>query len=161
MWYGNPPRGTSVAPAPSTSAAPGGQPGPGRVELSRSVARHPDHAAVRILLQTHFNSINLKRYDRWKTTVVPEKQRRQPESAWRDDYESTRDGSITVRRLVPGPRDSLRVMLSFTSTQDPADAPPSMRVECLRWRVVYPIVRASGGLRLGVGLPGSSLFLPC
>lgn len=140
---------------------PGKEPGSGRVELSPSAADHPDHAAVRILLQTHFNSINLKRYDRWKTTVVEEKQRRQPESAWREEYRTTRDGSIRIVRIMPGPDDSFRVLLTFTSTQDPSDAPPSMQVPCLRWRVVYPVVRESGGLRFGTGLPGSSLSRPC
>ncbi|MDR7300883.1 hypothetical protein [Haloactinomyces albus] len=145
----------------SASAVPEKAPGSARVKLSPSAAEHPDHAAVRILLQTHFNSINLKRYDRWKTTVVAEKQRRLPESSWRAEYRTTRDGSIRVLRIMPGPQDSFRVLLTFTSTQAPSDAPPSMQVPCLRWRVVYPVVRDSGGLRFGVGLPDSSLPRPC
>lgn len=160
-WYGESAREDAASAGPSTARQPGKEPGSGRVELSPSAADHPDHVAVRILLQTHFNSINLKRYDRWKTTVVAEKQRRQPESSWREEYRTTQDGSIEVLRIMPGPEGSLRVMLTFTSTQHPSDAPPSVQSGCLRWRVVYPVVRDAGGLRFGVGLPDSSLARPC
>ncbi len=163
--YANPVR-SARSPQPSGSQqpvrpGPANEPGPARVTLTASAARHPDHEAVRTLLQNHFESINLLRYDLWTTTVVPRKQSQQPEREWRSAYASTQDGTIVVHRIVPGPRRSVRVMLTFTSTQDPADAPATMPVKCLRWRVTYQVVRYQGGLRLGVGRPASSLFRPC
>ncbi|WP_228717586.1 hypothetical protein [Allosaccharopolyspora coralli] len=147
----------------STTSAPAtqGRPGPAVVELAPGAAEHPDHRTVRSMLQILFYSINANRYDQWRTTVVEERQRTMPEDEWRDAYGSTRDGSILVHTIRPGPDDSVRVLLSFTSVQDPADAPSEMPVDCLRWHVVYPLVKDSGGLRLDTNLPGSSQYSPC
>ena len=151
----------TTEPTPDAPAPQKGRPGPAIVQLSPGAAAHPDHDTVRSMLQILFYSINENRYDQWKTTVVSERQRTMPESEWREAYGSTRDGSITVHSIQPGPDESVRVLLSFTSVQDPADAPPSMPVDCLRWRVVYPLVKDSGGLRLDTNLPGSSQFTSC
>lgn len=159
LRYGQP-ADAPAQPAPTPTRAQE-QPGSSRVVLSEGAAEHPDHGAVRILLQTYFDSVNVTRYDRWKTTVVPAKQRQQPKDQWMENYRSTSDGSIRIHRITGGPDDSLRVLLSFTSVQDPSDAPSTMQVGCLRWRTVYRIVRYSGGLRLGVGHPGNALFRPC
>ncbi len=148
--------------APRTSApATQGRPGPAVVELAPGAVEHPDHRTVRSMLQILFYSINANRYDQWRTTVVEERQRTMPESEWREAYGSTRDGSIRVHTIRPGPDDSVRVLLSFTSVQDPEDAPPETPVDCLRWHVVYPLVKDSGGLRLDTNLPGSSQHSPC
>jgi hypothetical protein len=144
---------------PNQVVAPPGSP---VVQFSPAAAQHPDYGTVRSLLQIHFDSINIKRYDQWKTTVVSAKQRELPEPKWRDEYATTSDGTIQVHWIEPGPDGSLRVLLTFTSTQDPRDAPPNLPEPCLRWRVVYPMVQESGGLLLNTsGLPGSALVDRC
>lgn len=155
------PDGSAQPPPPATPPGPVEEPGSPVVELSPGAMGHPDHQTVRVLLQTHFDAVNVRRYDTWKTTVVSARQQQLPKSKWFAEYESTHDGNIKVHWIESGPDDSLRAMLSFTSVQDPADAPPSMPEPCLRWRVVYPLVQDSGGLRLDTGLPGSALFDKC
>jgi hypothetical protein len=158
--YARADRAEPTAPLP-TSPKPTEQPGSSVVELLPGAQEHADHETVRVLLQTHFDAINVRRYDTWKTTVVSERRRQLPESKWRAAYGSTHDGSVKVHWIESGPDDSLRVMLTVTSVQNPTDAPPTMRVPCLRWRSVYPLVQDSGGLRLDTALPGNSLFEKC
>lgn len=155
------PGNQALPPVPGPPPAPVQQPGPAVVELSPDAAAHPDHDFVRALLQAYFDSINVKRYDEWKTTVVAARQREKPEATWRSQYATSQDGSIRVYRIDPGPDQSLRVMLSFNSLQDPKDAPPSLPVSCVHWRVVYPLVQDSGGLRVDTALPGSEFFERC
>lgn len=159
--YPNPAQPAQPTDRPSDLPRPTGDRDSALVRLSEAAARHPDHEAVRTLLRSHFKSINLLRYEQWSSTVVPAKRRRQPEGQWRSEYGSTQDSSVRVRRIVPGPEDSLMAMLSFTSTQKPSDAPKEMPVDCLRWQVTYRLVRHDGGLRLGTGRPASSLYRPC
>jgi hypothetical protein len=152
-------------PLPSASPAqgpPGKEPGSSVVEFSPGAEEHPDSGKVRWLLQIHFLSINEKRYDQWATTVVAAKRQELPESKWRNEYSTTTDGTIKVHEIEPGPDDSLRVMLSFTSVQDPSHAPPQVRERCVRWRVVYPLLQDSNDLRLDTSkLPGSAVPAPC
>ncbi|GAA2776932.1 hypothetical protein [Saccharopolyspora taberi] len=131
------------------------------VDLSPDATAHPDQSTVRYLLERHFNAINFKQYDVWKETVVPARQQEKPKKLWEREYQSTDDRDIRVHRIEPGPDSSLRVMLTFTSTQDPASSPDS-RSRCLKWNVVYPLVPDSGGLRLDTArLPGSAQYAPC
>jgi hypothetical protein len=156
--YATPPSATA-APVPKPQVQ---EPGADTVVLSPAAAEHPDSRLVQSLLQIYFSSINNKRYDQWATTVVAEKQQELPESKWRDAYATTTDGSITVYEIETGPNESLRVLLAFTSVQDPSRAPAQLRAPCVRWRVAYPLVQDSGGLRLDASqLPGSVAVAPC
>ncbi len=136
-------------------------PGRQRVVLKPGARRHPDSTVVRNLLQRHFDAINQRNYQQWRTTVVQAKRLNQPYGKWREEYESTRDGSVTVHRIVRGPEGTLRVIMSLVSVQDREDAPKDMPATCLRWRVVYQLVVEEGKLRLGQGLPDSSLHNEC
>ncbi|WP_344929547.1 hypothetical protein [Saccharopolyspora gregorii] len=132
------------------------------IEFTPDAEAHPDHADIRWTLQMHFNAINTRRYETWKTTVVAAKQQQLPEDKWQREYATTRDAAIKVHRIEPGPDDSVRVLMTFVSTQDPKDAPAGMQSACLRWRVVYPMVVDGGGFRLDTNsLPGSALAVPC
>lgn len=144
--------------APEPSEEP---PGTDTVRLSRAAKAHPEHDRVRALLQRHFRGINRGSYELWASTVVAEKRNNQPKGQWLSEYDTTFDGSILVYRILPDRDRGLRVLMTFTSVQQPEDAPNSMPVDCLRWRVVYRIRSTAGGLRLGEGLPDSSLFRPC
>ncbi|WP_092975350.1 hypothetical protein [Actinopolyspora lacussalsi] len=160
--YGGVAQRVESAPESSASPTPEGEPpGTRRVALSEGARRHPDAEAVQRLLQRHFNSINKDKYYLWRSTVVRAKRINQPYEQWQDEYHSTEDGTVVIHRIVPGPDATMRVVMSFISTQDPADAPKSMPAGCLRWRVVYRIVPNSEGLRLGQGLPDSSLSKRC
>lgn len=150
----------SAAPPDGTDPAPP-RAHPGSIVLTEGAKAHPDHRTVRWLLQTHFDAINFHRYDTWKTTVVAAKQAELPEEKWNREYASTRDSDIVLHRIEPGADDSLRVLLTFTSRQDPENS-PNKQSPCLRWRVVYPLVHESGGMRLDTsGLPGSFRYTPC
>lgn len=152
----------SQSPTPTTTPlSRDEQPGPRTVTFTEGAADHPDRDGVRALLQGHFDAINLRDYRRWTTTVISDRVATTPEAAWREQYRSTTDGGILVHRLEPRFGGGLTVLLSFTSVQDPADAPEDMPYDCLRWRVTYSVVSESGRLRLGPADPGTSQRAPC
>lgn len=157
------------ARAPSGDAAvttgwqlsPGERPGPGTVRLTEDAGQHPDGAAVQDLLQDHFDAINLRDYSRWTSTVVSERAAATSEELWREQYATSTDGSILVHRVQPRPGGGLTLLVSFTSVQDPTDAPEDAPFRCLRWHVSYPVVRESGQLRLDTADPGASRASRC
>lgn len=164
-------RGPEPAPAPAPPAgvtattprplAPEQQPGPRTVRFAADAAEHPDRDAVQDLLQGHFDAINFGDYAGWASTVVAERAAGTPEDAWREQYSSTLDGSVIVHRIEPRPGGGLTVLLSFTSVQDPADAPEDAPYRCLRWHVSYALVFEADELRLGPGDPDTSRRARC
>ena len=136
-------------------------PGPATVALVEDVAVHPDADRVRRVLQTYFDAINAGDYKLWRSTVTPQHARDTGEAAWRDQYRSTLDGGIVLHRLEPRAGGGLIALLSFTSLQDPADAPPELPVRCLRWWVSYPLIGEADELRLSPNSPSASLRVPC
>jgi len=140
---------------------PAEQPGSAAVVLLEDVQAHPEAEQVRAVLQEHFDAINTRDYDSWTGTVTTERARATPRGVWREQYQSTRDGAIVVHRLEPRPGGGLVALLSFTSVQDPAQAPPDLPVPCLRWRVSYPLVGEADQLRLALSSPSASLRQPC
>jgi hypothetical protein len=159
-------RRLDAAPA----ASPGGaavpsprmpEPGPYVVDLTSGAAQNPDSAAVLQLLQGYFSAINSKRYDQWEKTVVAPATQELPPDVWQEAYSSTKDGSVLVDGIESS-GDALQVLVSFTSVQDVAHAPPQLPAPCVRWRVAYRMVMESGALRLdGTVLPGSIAVAPC
>jgi hypothetical protein len=148
----------STAPSTTPSTAP---PGPGTVELSPDAEAHPQAAAVRSLLQRHFDAINNRDYAAWASTVVARRSREMPESKWQADYVSTRDGSILVQRIEPSP-DGTVVLISFTSTQDAAQAPVSLPGStCTNWWVSYRVVTERGQPRIDAGIRHATLNADC
>ncbi|WP_243789373.1 hypothetical protein [Saccharopolyspora gloriosae] len=153
--------------SPVRAGMPGGTPESdgshlANIEFTPDAEAHPDSADIRWTLQMHFNAINMRRYETWKATVVEEKQKQLPEDKWQQEYATTRDAAVKVHRVEPGPKDSLRILMTFVSTQDPKAAPPGLESSCLRWSVVYPMVVDAGGFRLDTNsLPGSALAVRC
>ncbi len=137
------------------------EPGPATVAVVEDVAVHPDAAQVRALLQRYFDAINAGDYKLWRSTVTPQQVRDTGESAWREQYRSTLDGNIVLHRLEPRAGGGLVALLSFTSVQNPADAPPELPVRCLRWWMSYPLIGEGNELRLGSVSPSASLRVPC
>ncbi len=146
-----------AANAPPRAPAPG----PTTVALVEDVAVHPDADRVRTVLQKYFDAINAGDYKLWRSTVTPQHARDTGEVAWRTQYRSTLDGSIVLHRLEPRAGGGLVALLSFTSLQDPADAPPELPVRCLRWWVSYPLIGEENELRLSPASPSASPRAPC
>lgn len=131
-------------------------PGDRAVKLTADAAEHPEHEAVLQLLQAHFDAINDRRYEAWAATVTAVRVQGMPKVRWESEYESTRDGSIVVQRIESSSTTSLRVLINFVSTQDVNRAPADLRSDCIRWRVVYPLVWEGGKLKLGSTLESRS-----
>ncbi|WP_156038738.1 MULTISPECIES: hypothetical protein [Actinoalloteichus] len=155
-WYAGDDEGEAPAGEATSPVEPPAPDGPVRVELTPDARAHPDHEAILALVSAHFESINARDYGSWATTVVERRVRDTSEEDWLSRYRSTRDDHVVVHRVEQGPEDSLRVLMTFVSGQDLADAPPEMPAECVHWRVVYPLVVEGGELRLDSGRPGSS-----
>lgn len=156
-------RADAAEPAPSTTTAPPSSvrpsappPGPDSVRLTRGAAEYPYHRQVRELLERYFHGINSKNYTYWRGSVTDAIAAKKPRQVWLDAFRTTRDGSIVVHRIEPGAGPDLRVLLSFTSTQDRSDAPADFRRGCIRWRVVFPLTRQHGGWRVATGPAGTA-----
>ena len=137
------------------------EPGPATVMLVEDVAMHPEADRVLRVLQKYFDAINAGNYKLWRSTVTPQRARDTGETAWRDQYRSTLADSIVLHRLEPRAGGGLVALVSFTSLQNPADAPPELPVRCLRWWVSYPLIGAGDELRLSPSSPSASLRVPC
>jgi hypothetical protein len=140
------PEPDAVLAQPSSTARPlEQQPGPSVVELTPDAAAHPQHENVRQLLQTYFDAINDRDYEKWKLTVTKTRIQAKPLSDWLKDYRTTRDGSILVYRIDALSDRDLRVLIGFTSTQDPQDAPAELpRASCVHWRLTLPVTLEQG-----------------
>jgi hypothetical protein len=137
------------------------EPGPPTVVLVEDVALNPDADRIRTVLQTYFDAINAGDYKLWRSAVIPQWARDTGEAAWRAQYRSTLDGSMVVHRLEPRIGGGLVALTSFTSLQNPADAPPELPVKCLHWWVSYPLIGQGEALRLGPSAPTANLLGAC
>lgn len=150
-----------ASPGPASGVDLGPAPGPLGPRLSIEAAGHPRSAKIRSLLLLHFESINTRNYEVWKTTVVNRRIKESPERIWREQLAGTKDGSVLIHRVEPAPGEALVVLITFVSTQRPDLAPTATPLGCLRWNVVYSMVRENGALRLDSGQPNSSYSSPC
>jgi len=137
------------------------EPGPPTVVLVEDAALNPDANRIRTVLQTYFDAINAGDYKLWRSAVIPQWARDTGEAAWRAQYRSTLDGSMVVHRLEPRIGGGLVALTSFTSLQNPADAPPELQVRCLHWWVAYPLIGQGEALRLGPSAPTANLLRAC
>lgn len=140
----------TLAPATSSaSAPPGGQPGSDTVELTPDAAGHPDNAAVRKTLQGYFDAINNRDFSTWSKVVTRERFAQKSQSAWLNDFKSSKDGSVLVYRIEAVGGGNLRVLVGFTSVQDSGDAPAELPgASCVRWKLALPMKMQSGSWRV-------------
>ncbi|WP_063798797.1 hypothetical protein [Nocardia sp. NRRL S-836] len=134
---------------PAVASSAGQQPGSGEVRLSADSFTHPDRQQVQAVLQRYFDAINARNFDAWAGAVTERRASQAVEETWRAAYETTRDSGMVVQRIesdVAGRR--VRVLISFVSTQDVAKAPVALPEGCIRWRVVYVVVREGGDWRV-------------
>jgi hypothetical protein len=142
------------APLPADGSA-----GSATVELSPAAAAHPQAAAVRDLVQRSVDARNGGSYDAWRATIAQSV--RTDADVFATETRTMRTGSMVLRRIDPVGRGELVVPLGYITTQDPADAPPDVRVPRLCWQVSAVIEAGSNGLRLLVPRAGSQLRTPC
>ena len=109
---------------------------------------HPQADSVRSVVQTYFSAINSLNYAQWATVVSSERRRTKTQAQWRTDFQSTKDSNVRIYRIERGQGASLRVLVAFTSTQAPADAPTDLQVGCVNWRLVMPMVVESNALKI-------------
>jgi hypothetical protein len=133
---------------PQTSLPPSQQPGPATVAGSQDAVAHPLYETVRELLQRYFDAINSRDYAAWQRTVIRQRIDMTPEKKWRADYQTTQDGSVMIYRIELGEQDTARVLMTFTSTQDLANAPKELPAGCIHWNVVFPLVQERDGWKL-------------
>lgn len=146
----------AVVELPATKALkPSEQPGLDTVQMTPDAAQHPYTATVRRLLQAYFDGINGRSYERWRISVSAARVKDMPEAKWRNDYQTTRNGSILVRRIESAPDGTLRILLSFTSTQKVADAPTELPSGCIRWDLMWPLAYELGEWRIAAVPPGT------
>jgi hypothetical protein len=123
----------------SSSVPKSAEPGPSVVTVTPDVLRFAQHTEVQQLFQAYFNAINARRYDQWRSVVTSDLADEEPQGEFLDGYKSTHDGSILVYRVDSAPHNGLRVLLSFHSVQDVADAPAKFPFACVAWQVVSPL----------------------
>jgi hypothetical protein len=135
----------------SSSIPPEAQPGPPTVGGRTDAAAHPLYQTVQRLLQAHFDAINSKDYQGWRAVVTRRRAQNQPEREWQVSYRSTRDGNIVVHRIEAGPPGTARALVSFTSVQNPEDAPLELPEPCIHWRVVLLLTVEGGEWKIDSG----------
>lgn len=145
---------TTVSSAAPSSAGSGAPAAPGVVRMTDDAKAHPRSDAVRKLLETYFDAINRKQYQLWTTTVSAERISQQPFGTWKLGVQSTTDSDALVYRIERGSGTSLRVLVGFTSEQNPEDAPKDLREKCIKWRLVLPVVSEKTGLKIDTVDPG-------
>ena len=129
------------------------------VQLSVGAGQHPTSTAVQTVLTAYYTAINTHDYDGWLATVTPAVSRDQPRDAWLTGYRSTRDDQVEVRSIVGSTGGVVRVAIAMRSTQDPADAPPDLRVPRICWTLTLPVDSASR--RIGPVERGSTTKRAC
>ncbi|MEJ2862201.1 hypothetical protein [Actinomycetospora flava] len=136
-----------------------GSAGPPAVVLSPAAAVHPESGAVRDVLQRWTDARNAGDLAAYRGTLVPEA--RIDPTAFADAARTQKVGSVVVRRIDPVAGGELVVPLGYVTTQDPAVAPPDVRVPRLCWQISAVVETSGGQPRLLDPRPGSQLRSPC
>lgn len=153
----------SPVAAPSTTAdpPPTTATGDGLVTLEAAAAQNPGAPAVQALVERYFTAINGRDYDSWSTTVVPRRAQQQPRSGWMTAYRSTVDSDVDISTIASTGPDSVAIGISFVSTQDVADAPPTLQAPRICWESTWPVVGLAQGGRIDAPPRGSTSSRAC
>jgi hypothetical protein len=130
--------GSPSAGAPSSSPAP-------LVVAAPALADRPETAEVVQLFTGYFDAINRRDFAGTQKTLVDRPGLPQTEAEFQDRYRSTHDRDVRILGLKPTEDGGYLTSVSFTSFQNPADAPDHTSA-CLIWSVTYPLVRVDGTL---------------
>jgi hypothetical protein len=144
----------STLPATITAAGPGSNPSGGGtggtagaplVAAAPALTGRPETTEVVALLTAYFEAINARDFPAARRTLVGRPGLPTNETEFRDQYRSTHDSDVRLLNLSPDGAGGYLASVSFTSYQDPADA-PDQASSCLIWSMAYPMVRNGGEL---------------
>jgi hypothetical protein len=135
--------------APSTSQTSSHDPNDTTsVYFSDFASSDPNFEQVRRALQSYFNAINHRDFDKWLQVMTPIVGAGQIRADWTRGFHSTVDKNMFVYR-IEDTGDGADVFGSFISTQNVADAPKELKEPCIQWNMVWPMERLDGVLRIG------------
>lgn len=152
--------GATSTSTPSTGSTAAPSLGTELVSVSSSAAAQPRAAEVVSLLDRHFRAINGGDYDAWSSTVIRKRASDQSRSAWTREFRSTKDSRVSVSS-ISDTGSTVDIALTFTSNQNPADAPESLPVSQICWSTTWPAQATSSGLALATPRSGSTTFRQC
>lgn len=162
--------GPTGASSPSSPSSPGGPTGsagptapagpPPLVAAAPALADRPETGPVVRLLTSYFGAINDRDFATARGTLVNRVGLPQTEDEFRAEYRSTRDSDVRLLGLQPDGAGGYVASVTFTSRQDPADAPDHSS-PCLVWSVAYPLVRVDGTLRIDAVRTSNAAHRPC
>ncbi len=137
---------TAGSSATATATASGKGP---LVAAAPALAERPETAAVVRLLTSYFGAINSRDFEAARATLVRRDGLPATEAEFQDQYRSTHDEDVRLLGLSPTGSGGYLATVSFTSYQNPADAPDKTS-SCLIWSVSYPLVQVDGTLLIDV-----------
>jgi hypothetical protein len=119
------------------------------VAAAPALAARPETAAVVQLLTRYFSAINNRDFRAARATLVRRDGLPANDAEFQDQYRSTHDEDVRLLGLSPTDSGGYLATVSFTSYQNPADAPDKTS-SCLIWSVSYPLVQVDGTLLIDV-----------
>lgn len=146
-----PSAGPGTGAGPGTSAGvgqPTATPGPSQAPLvaaAPALAERPETGEVVRLLTAYFDAINTRDFAAARKTLINRPGLPQSEAEFQDRYRSTHDRDVRLLGLQPTGDGGYIASVSFTSFQNPADAPDQTSA-CLIWSMAYPLARVDGTL---------------
>jgi hypothetical protein len=154
------PTGSPSAPPstpPSTpTPLPPAESGP-LVVPAPALTGRPETTAVVALFTRYFDGINRRDYEAVQGTFTDEGRPIRDRATFEDQYRTTRDSDVRVLGIAMTD-DGYLVSISFTSHQNPADAPADARSACVTWSMSYPVVRSDGGGLLIAARPNTAHY---
>ncbi|NMO92352.1 hypothetical protein [Actinomycetospora sp. TBRC 11914] len=138
-----------------------GSAGSPTVVESPSAATSPRAAEIRDLVQRQVDARNNGDYGAWVATSSATSSASVSSAQFADRNRTVKVGSVILRRIDPVGDGEYVVPMGMITTQDPAAAPPDVRVPRLCWQVSMSVVTERGTLRLVDPSAGSSLRTPC
>ena len=114
--------------------------------MAPALAGRPETPQVVALLTAYYAAINRKDFASAMRTLVDRPGLPRTEAEFRRRFRSTSNSGVRLLGLR-AEGDGYLISVSFTSHQDPVDAPDGAS-PCVRWSVQYPLVRVDGTLRI-------------
>lgn len=132
------------APASTSEGRP---PDPKTVYFTPFARSDPQFGQVQVAIQNYFNATNNHDFTLWRSTMTSNVTESETQQHWQSGNQSTKDTDMTVYR-IEATDTGADVFGTFTSHQDPEDAPKTLPVDCITWSMVWPMVKANGGYRI-------------
>jgi hypothetical protein len=134
---------TVPASAPGTPLLPA-ESGP-LVVPAPALAGRPETTAAVALFTRYFDGINRRDYEAVQSAFTDAGRPIRDRATFEDQYRTTRDSDVRVLGIA-STDDGYLVSISFTSHQNPADAPADAQADCVSWSMTYPVVGTDSGL---------------